>query len=127
MMIRLILVSYFKDLLVVHPENIKQWRDNDFHKTIRLINKWGSTMDEKYDSMIQPHGGQLIDREYLDKERLDLLNHARMMPSLTVSAWEISDIELIGIGGFSPLTGFMKESDYLSVIHNVRLENGLVW
>src|SRR5690625_1732295 len=84
-------------------------------------------MDEKYDSMIQPHGGQLIDREYLDKERLDLLNHAHMMPSLTVSAWEISDIELIGIGGFSPLTGFMKESDYLSVIHNVRLENGLVW
>src|SRR5690625_6415205 len=84
-------------------------------------------MDEKYDSMIQPHGGQLIDREYLDKERLELLNHAHMMPSLTVSAWEISDIELIGIGGFSPLTGFMKESDYLSVIHNVRLENGLVW
>lgn len=39
----------------------------------------------------------------------------------------ISDIELIGIGGFSPLTGFMGQADYESVINTYRLANGTVW
>ena len=49
------------------------------------------------------------------------------MPSLTLSAWSISDLELIAIGGFSPLTGFMGQEDYLSVLKETRLANGLVW
>lgn len=70
---------------------------------------------------IQPHGGRLqicIDNietfENLNKE-------------LIVTNWTISDIELIGIGGFSPLTGFMSEADYKSVVKNLQLADGTLW
>ncbi|MBS4199266.1 sulfate adenylyltransferase [Bacillus sp. FJAT-49732] len=76
---------------------------------------------------IKPHGGVLINREVSDTERESQLKRAIHLPTLVVSEWAISDLELIAIGGFSPLTGFMKQSDYLSVINKMRLENGLIW
>ncbi|WP_235872171.1 sulfate adenylyltransferase [Siminovitchia acidinfaciens] len=76
---------------------------------------------------IEPHGGKLIQRELKGEERKKYLDKAKSMPSLSVSKWTISDIELIAIGGFSPLTGFMGKEDYLSVLKRLRLDNGLVW
>jgi sulfate adenylyltransferase len=38
-----------------------------------------------------------------------------------------SDVYQIGIGAFHPLTGFLSEEDYLSVIERMRLCNGQVW
>lgn len=76
---------------------------------------------------IEPHGGTLIQRELEGAKREEYLEKAKSMPSLTLSKWSISDVELIAIGGFSPLTGFMGKEDYLSVLDNLRLANGLVW
>ncbi|MCR2822813.1 sulfate adenylyltransferase [Lederbergia panacisoli] len=81
----------------------------------------------QYYKNIKPHGGILINREVNDNEREKLLKRAAQLPSLTISEWTISDLELVAIGGFSPLIGFMNQSDYLSVINKMRLENGLVW
>jgi sulfate adenylyltransferase len=39
----------------------------------------------------------------------------------------ISDLEMIAIGAYSPLTGFMKQADYNSVVHDMHLSNGLPW
>jgi ATP sulfurylase len=39
----------------------------------------------------------------------------------------VSDLELIAVGGFSPLTGFMTQADYESVVQDRRLSSGLVW
>ncbi|QDP40881.1 sulfate adenylyltransferase [Radiobacillus deserti] len=75
----------------------------------------------------QPHGGVLVNRELSREERSEALARAKSLPTLTISSWEISDLELIGIGGFSPLTGFMGQQDYLSVIHHTRLGDGTVW
>ncbi|WP_276358281.1 sulfate adenylyltransferase [Cohnella caldifontis] len=78
-------------------------------------------------SAIQPHGGTLINRLAEGKEREELLAKAAGLVSIPVNAWTVSDLDLIGVGAFSPLTGFMNEDDYLSVVNTMRLKNGLVW
>ncbi|MCM3111234.1 sulfate adenylyltransferase [Lederbergia lenta] len=60
-------------------------------------------------------------------ERERLLKKAKQLSSLILSEWSISDLELIANGGFSPLVGFMGREDYVRVIEEMRLANGLVW
>ncbi|MFX3624588.1 MAG: sulfate adenylyltransferase [Ectobacillus sp.] len=76
---------------------------------------------------ILPHGGVLINRELQGAVRKAYIDKTSSLPSLTVSAWSISDIELIADGGFSPLTGFMGKEDYESVVTTMHLANGLPW
>ncbi|EJR62449.1 hypothetical protein IIO_02380 [Bacillus cereus VD115] len=56
---------------------------------------------------ILPHGGILINRGLRGAEREEYFKKVNELPSLTISAWSISEIELIANGGFSPLIGFM--------------------
>jgi sulfate adenylyltransferase len=74
-----------------------------------------------------PHGGSLINRFIEGEEQSFLLKESEKYPSLTLSPWQLSDAELLANGAFSPLTGFMKSSDYHSVLESSRLSNGLVW
>jgi sulfate adenylyltransferase len=76
---------------------------------------------------IQPHGGTLINRMVADDEKAKYIDLAKQLPKIKVNAWMISDIDLIAIGGFSPLTGFLNEEDYHSVVETMRLKNGTVW
>jgi sulfate adenylyltransferase len=76
---------------------------------------------------IQPHGGTLINRLVTEGERDKWMEKARTLKSIKISSWTISDIDLIAIGAFSPLTGFMKEDDYLSVVNTMKLSSGVVW
>jgi len=78
-------------------------------------------------SQIKPHGGTLINRLAEGAERERLLAKAAELVKIPVNAWTISDLDLIGVGAFSPLTGFMTEEDYLSVVDRMRLANGLLW
>ena len=77
--------------------------------------------------LIGPHGGKLINREVTGAEREELLRAAPAMPSLKLNARQVSDLLMIATGAFSPLAGFMKESDYLSAITDMRLANGAPW
>lgn len=70
---------------------------------------------------IQPHGGVLVNAydpnepyEHLQKE-------------IPLDGIAISDLELIGVGAYSPIDGFLSEEDYKSVVENMRLANGIVW
>ncbi|HHY74231.1 MAG TPA: sulfate adenylyltransferase [Bacillus bacterium] len=76
---------------------------------------------------ISPHGGELINSVATGERRNELLTRAKKMPSLTISDWSISDLELIAIGGFSPLNGFLGKRDYKNVLEHMRLANGIVW
>jgi sulfate adenylyltransferase len=78
-------------------------------------------------SLIEPHGGSLIDREARSGEREELLRAAPRRPGLELNAREEADLELIANGALSPLEGFMGEADYLSVRDRKRLASGLVW
>ncbi len=83
--------------------------------------------DKQQNQSIKPHGGTLVNRELVGTEREAWLDKASSLPKLQLTSWNLSDLELIAIGSFSPLTGFMGQEDYLSVVNNMRLANGLVW
>ncbi|MFD1988745.1 sulfate adenylyltransferase [Paenibacillus nicotianae] len=76
---------------------------------------------------ILPHGGQLIQRIIKEEDRDQLLAQAQQWKHIPINTWTISDLDLIGVGAFSPLEGFMEEKDYHSVLENMRLSNGTVW
>lgn len=73
------------------------------------------------------HGGTLVNQWKEGKERQSLLAEAAKWTAVSVDNWALSDIDLIAVGGFSPLKGFMNEDDYHSVVENMRLSNGQVW
>ncbi|NBD28303.1 sulfate adenylyltransferase [Paenibacillus glycinis] len=78
-------------------------------------------------SSIEPHGGVLINRVATGAERDALLSEAANLSSIVVNTWTISDLDLIAVGAFSPLTGFLNEADYRSVVERMRLADGTVW
>ena len=74
-----------------------------------------------------PHGGTLIDRVLTGADREAAVERAARLPTITIGSVALSDLELIGNGAFSPLTGFMGEADYRSVVDGMRLASGLPW
>jgi len=76
---------------------------------------------------IAPHGGTLIDRFVPEAQRATVAERADGLPKIVLNERQISDLELIAIGAVSPLTGFMRQADYESVVHKMRLANGLPW
>ncbi|OGO49587.1 MAG: sulfate adenylyltransferase [Chloroflexi bacterium RBG_16_68_14] len=77
--------------------------------------------------LIPPHGGRLINREVLGEEAAALQERARSLPVLRLGSWALSDLELIAVGGFSPLEGFMTSHHYRSVVAEMHLPEGLPW
>src|SRR5215208_2616421 len=47
--------------------------------------------------------------------------------ALALSSRQASDFELLGNGGFAPLTGFMGSADHESVCKDMRLTSGEIW
>ncbi|MFF3924780.1 sulfate adenylyltransferase [Paenibacillus lactis] len=76
---------------------------------------------------ILPHGGTLVQRVVQGEEREALLKQAGTFQAIRVNAWTISDLDLIGVGAFSPLQGFLNEQDYNAVVSSMRLFDGTVW
>jgi len=76
---------------------------------------------------IPAHGGTLINREVNGVEREALLERVPAMPRIALRRREISDLEMIANGAFSPLQGFMCEDDYIAVRGNKHLSSGLPW
>lgn len=70
---------------------------------------------------LQAHGGVLINREQIGKD----VRH--LTKAIELDATSLSDLELIAIGAYSPLTGFLKKEDYESVVLQMRLKDGVVW
>ena len=79
---------------------------------------------ENFNKLNKPYGGELINR--IDSSS-HLIEQSKNFPSLTLSSRELSDLEMISVGGFSPLTGFMNRKDYESVVNIKRLARGLPW
>jgi sulfate adenylyltransferase len=76
---------------------------------------------------IAPHGGELINRIATPEQKADFFSRAELLPRITLDQRAVSDLEMIAIGGFSPLTGFMGQADYEGVVNRMHLANGLPW
>jgi sulfate adenylyltransferase len=80
-----------------------------------------------YPEGIPPHGGQLVNRIATPEQKEVFLSKAGFLPRVQLDQRAVSDLEMIAIGGFSPLTGFMNQQDYDRVVAEMRLANGTVW
>ena len=75
----------------------------------------------------EAYGGPLVDVIVGDERASVLRAASRGWPSVTLSGQAASDAEMIVIGGFSPLTGFMGRAEVASVREIGRLPAGLPW
>jgi sulfate adenylyltransferase len=77
--------------------------------------------------LIDPHGGELVDLLVPADQRDELSESADELPRLTLSARQAADLELLAVGGFSPLRGFQGSEDWRSVVEDMKLADGLPW
>ncbi|MYD71688.1 MAG: bifunctional sulfate adenylyltransferase/adenylylsulfate kinase [Acidobacteria bacterium] len=77
--------------------------------------------------MITPHGGKLVDLFATDADGAGLKEASRDWPSHDLTERQLCDLELLGTGAFSPLTGFMTQPDYDRVCAEMRLADGTLW
>ncbi|MBX3592009.1 MAG: sulfate adenylyltransferase [Burkholderiaceae bacterium] len=79
-------------------------------------------------ALVDPHGGGtllplLLEGDALAAERA----RAQKLPRLQVSSREKGDLIMMGIGGFTPLEGFMSHADWQGVCDGMRTASGLFW
>ena len=78
--------------------------------------------------LVPPHGGKglvecLLQGSALEEEK----KKAAGMTKIQITAQEKGDLIMMGIGGFSPLDGFMGKADWKSVCEKFTLANGTFW
>ena len=78
--------------------------------------------------LVPPHGSKKLKTLTLNgSERKSELKKAESLPKLMCSSREFGDVVMLGIGGFTPLDGFMNRADWQSVCDNMTMKNGLFW
>jgi sulfate adenylyltransferase len=78
--------------------------------------------------LVRPHGGGELRPLLLDGDaRVTERERARSLRPVRVSSRERGDILMLGIGGFTPLDGFMGEADWRGACERMQLGNGLFW
>jgi sulfate adenylyltransferase len=79
-------------------------------------------------ALVNPHGGGSLRPLLLEGQALQAeLVRARSLPQVKVSSREKGDIIMLGIGGFTPLEGFMTHTDWQGVCDGMKMANGLFW
>jgi len=84
-------------------------------------------MSVRDDAITAHGGGELVDLQAPAAERAALRTHAASLPVVTLGARDLSDLEMLASGAFSPLTGFMGEADYTRSRDELRLASGAPW
>lgn len=77
--------------------------------------------------MIEPHGGELVDRVVSDAHTESLRRDVEDGPHIHLDSNRYQEVINIATGRFSPLTGFLARNDFLKVVNDLTLEDGTVW
>ncbi len=78
--------------------------------------------------LVNPHGGGelkplLLQGASLTEEK----KRAQSLPKVRIASREAGDLIMMGIGGFTPLEGFMTKADWQGVCDGMKMANGLFW
>jgi sulfate adenylyltransferase len=79
-------------------------------------------------ALVRPHGGGNLNPLLLKGRALaEEFERALTLPRIKVSSREKGDLVMMGIGGFTPLDGFMSFTDWQGVCAGMKMANGLFW
>jgi len=78
--------------------------------------------------LVPPHGGGQLTPLLLNGDELFVeLEEAKSLPIVHMTSRETSDLIMMAIGAFSPLSGFMNQEDYKNVVDHMHLTDGTLW
>jgi sulfate adenylyltransferase len=78
--------------------------------------------------LVAPHGGKGLVCALLDGAARDAeLKKAAGLKQIEISARAKGDLIMMGIGGFSPLSGFMTKADWKGVCEKFQMADGTFW
>jgi sulfate adenylyltransferase len=79
-------------------------------------------------TLVKPHGSDELKPLLLEGAALDAEKaRAQSLPKINISSREAGDLVMLGIGGFTPLEGFMTRADWEGVCDGMKMANGLFW
>lgn len=77
--------------------------------------------------LIKPYGGELKNLLLNDADAEQMKDESESFESITLTQRQQCDLEMLLTGALSPLTGFMSEKEYASVLDTTRLTDGMLW
>src|SRR5437870_11514267 len=78
--------------------------------------------------LVSPHGGHGLRPLQVERERVtEEMRRAQTLKQLPITSREKGDLVMLGIGGFTPLEGFMSHDDWKVVCDAMRTSEGLFW
>jgi sulfate adenylyltransferase len=78
--------------------------------------------------LISPHGNETLKILLLaGKQKDEELKKAEKLPKVALSSREVGDLIMMGIGGFTPLEGFMGHDDWKGVCEGMKMTDGIFW
>jgi len=79
-------------------------------------------------ALVKPHGSDALEPLLLEGEALEYeCARGEALPKVRMSSRETGDLIMMGIGGFTPLAGFMSHADWKSVCESMRTADGVFW
>ena len=84
--------------------------------------------ETKMQKLVPPHGSdKVIPLLVAEEAKAEELERARNLKQVPVTSREASDLFMLGMGAYTPLSGFMGEADWRGVCAEMKLENGVFW
>ncbi len=77
--------------------------------------------------LITPYKGQLVNLLLDGDDAERIKTESESYPAVLLTQRQKCDLELLVTGALSPLTGFMSQREYESVINNTSLSDGTIW
>jgi sulfate adenylyltransferase len=79
-------------------------------------------------TLVSPHGFASLRPLLLEGAKLDAERaRATSLPAIQISSREAGDVVMMGIGGFTPLAGFMGHDNWRGVCDHMRMTDGVFW